>query len=104
MEGDEVAQIYISALDTPPTPKPRKDDVPIRSLRAFRRIHLQPGQTMTLHFAIAPEAFTIIDDKMQRVPLYGRYAISAGGGQPDTTRTATSSTLTITATIPNKAS
>jgi beta-glucosidase len=122
MEGDEVAQVYISALDAPPAPMPR--DAPrapkpregaIRSLRAFRRIHLQPGQTMTLHFAVAPDAFTIIDDKMQRVPLYGRYAISAGGGQPDTSpaessakagsrRAATSNTQTIIATIPNKAS
>jgi beta-glucosidase len=104
MEGDEVAQIYISALDRPQTPKPREDALPIRSLRAFHRIHLQPGQTMTLHFAVAPDAFTTIDDKMQRVPLYGRYAISTGGGQPDTTRAASSNTLTITAAIPNKAS
>jgi beta-glucosidase len=96
-EGDEVAQVYISALDA-------HVPVPIRSLRAFRRVHLQPGQTMTLHFAVAPDAFTIIDDKMQRVPLYGRYAISAGGGQPDSTRAATSDTQTIIATIPNKAS
>jgi beta-glucosidase len=97
IEGDEVAQIYISALDT-------HVPVPIRSLRAFQRIHLQPGQTMTLHFAVAPDAFTVIDDKMQRVPLYGRYAISAGGGQPDSTRAATSNTQTIIAIIPDKAS
>ena len=107
LEADEVAQIYLSALDA-------KVPVPIRSLRAFRRIHLQPAQTLTLHFAVAPEAFTVIDDKMQRVPLYGRYSISAGGGQPDgaqspgtqpaNPRAATSNTITITANIPNKAS
>jgi len=100
VEGDEAAQIYISALDA-------QVPVPIRSLRAFRRIHLQPGQTVTLHFAVAPDAFTVIDDKMQRVPLFGKYAISAGGGQPSTaqpTRPATSNTITITAAIPNKAS
>jgi len=114
IEGDEVAEVYVSALGA-------KVPVPIRSLRAFRRIHLQPGQTTTLHFAVAPDAFTVIDDKMQRVPLYGRYAISAGGGQPGniqppniqpgqpaatqpTNRPSTSNTITITATIPNKAS
>jgi beta-glucosidase len=97
LEGDEVAETYISALDS-------KVPTPIRSLRAFRRIHLQPGQSMKLNFAIAPDAFTVIDDKMQRVPLYGRYAISAGGGQPDSTRAASSNTQTIIATIPNKAS
>jgi beta-glucosidase len=101
--GDEVAQVYISALDA-------HVPVPIRSLRAFRRIHLQPGQTMTLHFAVAPDAFTIIGDNMQRAPLYGKYSISAGGGQPVNTqpgqpgRPTTSNTMTITAAIPNKAS
>src|SRR6202012_1733635 len=44
--GDEVAQIYISALDSPRAPNPGEGVLPIRSLRAFRRIHLQPGQTM----------------------------------------------------------
>jgi beta-glucosidase len=117
VEGDEVAQIYISALDA-------HVPVPIRSLRAFRRIHLRSGQFMTLHFAIAPDAFTVIDDRMQRTPLYGKYSISAGGSQPiasqpvnsqpisalpantqpEKTRAGASNTTTITATIPNKAS
>ena len=95
--GDEVAQIYLSALDA-------RVPVPIRSLRAFRRVHLQPGQSMTLHFSIAPDAFTIIDDKMQRVPLPGRYRISAGGSQPLDTHASTSDYQVITANIPNKAS
>ncbi|MBS1660859.1 MAG: glycoside hydrolase family 3 C-terminal domain-containing protein, partial [Bacteroidetes bacterium] len=41
VEGDEVAQLYVSALDA-------KVPVPIRSLRGFRRIHLKPGETKTL--------------------------------------------------------
>jgi hypothetical protein len=58
------------------------------------------------------------DEKIgKRVPLYGKYTISAGGGQPESsqpanstpcvipaTRPATSNTITIIATIPNKAS
>lgn len=93
-EGDEVAQVYISALDA-------HVPVPLRSLRAFRRIHLQPGQTMTLHFSIAPNAFTIIDDKMQRVTLAGRYSISAGGCQPLDTYPSTSNYQRIITTIAN---
>ena len=124
LEGDEVAEIYISALDAPRAPGSGEATLPIRSLRAFRRVHLQSGQTMTLHLAVAPDAFTIIDDKLQRVPLYGRYAISAGGGQPDSTqpvngqpvtspaeaspkpgaRAATSNIQTIIAVLPNKSS
>jgi beta-glucosidase len=73
--GDEVAQLYVSALDA-------KVPVPIRSLRGFRRIHLQPGETKRLTFSIAPDAFTVIDDKMQRVALPGRFEVAVGGGQP----------------------
>ncbi|MBS1604833.1 MAG: glycoside hydrolase family 3 C-terminal domain-containing protein, partial [Bacteroidetes bacterium] len=75
LPGDEVTQVYVSALDA-------KVPVPILSLRGFRRIHLAAGETQTLRFSIDPAAFTVIDDKMQRVSLPGRYEISAGGGQP----------------------
>ncbi|HTR29312.1 MAG TPA: glycoside hydrolase family 3 C-terminal domain-containing protein [Puia sp.] len=105
IEGDEVAEIYVSALE-PRTPLPLRAPKPregaIRSLRAFRRIHLQPGQKMTLHFSIAPEAFTVIDDNMRRVPLPGRYSISAGGSQPLDTHRSTSDYLVTTATIPKR--
>jgi len=95
LEGDEVAQIYLTAIDA-------RVPVPVRSLRAFRRVHLRPGGAMTLHFSIAPEAFTYIDDNMQRVPLAGRYSISAGGGQPLDTRPAASNYQVITTTIPKR--
>jgi beta-glucosidase len=91
-EGDEVAETYVSALDA-------RVPVPIRSLRGFRRIHLQPGQSATIHFTLAPDAFTIIDDQMQRVPLAGIYSITVGGGQPGSPRPATSNTTTTTITL-----
>jgi beta-glucosidase len=92
-EGDEVAQVYISALDA-------RVPVPIRSLRAFRRIHLRPGEEQTLRFSVAPDAFTVIDDKMQKAHLPGRYNISVGGGQPDSPRPATSNTATTMISLP----
>jgi beta-glucosidase len=95
VEGDEVPQIYVAALDS-------KVPTPIRSLRAFRRIHLQPGQTTTVHFSIGPEAFTIIDDNMRRVPLSGRYSISAGGCQPLDAHRSTSDYQVTTVTIPKR--
>ena len=91
-EGDEVAETYVSALNA-------RVPVPIRSLRGFRRIHLQPGQTTTLNFTIAPDAFTVIDDQMQRVSLPGKYSIAVGGGQSDSPRPATSNTTSTTITI-----
>jgi beta-glucosidase len=82
-EGDEVAQLYVSDKNAPVP-------VPIRSLRGFKRIHLRPGEEKTLHFAIAPDAFTVIDDKMQKVALPGQFDIAIGGGQPGSTRPQTS--------------
>jgi beta-glucosidase len=77
MAGDEVAQVYLSRLHSPVP-------VPIRSLAAFRRIHLLPGETKTVAFVIRPDAFSIIDDKMQKTILPGEFSFSVGGGQPDT--------------------
>jgi beta-glucosidase len=94
LEGDEVAELYVSAIPSPRAPKPGEGVLPIRSLRGFQRIHLQPGQSTILHFTIAPDAFTVINDQMQRVPLTGKYSISVGGTQPDNPSPATSNTIT----------
>jgi len=75
MSGDEVAQLYISNLSaTVP--------VPIRSLRGFKRIHLNPGETKTVTFEVAPEAFTVIDVNNKRVIDPGQFLITIGGHQP----------------------
>jgi beta-glucosidase len=88
-EGDEVVEVYLSALDA-------KVPVPIRSLRGFRRIHLLPGQSMRVPFVIPPDAFTVIDDNMKRVLQPGRYKISFGGGQPGYLRMGNSNIISIT--------
>jgi len=75
VEGDEVAQLYLTNMEA-------VVPVPIRALKAFKRVHLQPGEVKRVQFLIAPEAFSIIDDKMQRVTLPGKFGISVGGGQP----------------------
>jgi beta-glucosidase len=77
MAGDEVAQLYISRRDA-------AVPVPIRSLAAFRRIHLQPGERQMVEFVVAPNAFSVVNDKMQRVVLPGAFIFSVGGGQPGT--------------------
>ena len=88
-EGDEVAELYVAA-------KNATVPVPIRSLWGFQRVHLQPGESRTLHFTVSPQAFTVIDDAMRRVPLSGVFDLSVGGGQPGTERASTSNTITTT--------
>ena len=57
--------------------------VPIRSLTAFQRVHLAPGEVKTVEFTIAPDSFSIINDKNEKQILPGEFGISVGGGQPD---------------------
>lgn len=75
MAGDEVAQLYISNLKaTVP--------VPIRALKGFNRIHLNPGETKTVTFEVAPDAFSVIDETFKRVIRPGDFMIQVGGHQP----------------------
>jgi beta-glucosidase len=86
VEGDEVAQLYLSN-------KSATVPVPIRSLRGFKRIHLRPGEEKTIYFSIPPDAFTVIDDKMRQKALPGTFDISIGGGQPGSGGPADSNTV-----------
>jgi beta-glucosidase len=74
MAGDEVAQVYVSGQNTTGL---------VRSLRGFKRIHLNAGETKTVDFIISPEAFSFINDKNEKVVVPGQYEITVGGGQPD---------------------
>ena len=75
MAGDEVVQLYISNLSS-------AVPVPVHALKAFRRIHLLPGEAKTVSFSIAPEAFSVIDEQNKRVIQPGLFEFSVGGRQP----------------------
>ncbi|HEV8284189.1 MAG TPA: fibronectin type III-like domain-contianing protein, partial [Chitinophagaceae bacterium] len=77
VEGDEVVQLYLSNLSS-------TVPVPIRSLQAFKRIHLLPGEAKSVTLVIPPNAFSVIDNNNKRVILPGKFQIAVGGGQPET--------------------
>ena len=74
-EGDEVIQLYLSNLSS-------TVQVPVRSLKGFKRIHLKQGETKTVTFTVTPEAFSVIDEQNKRVIKPGIFEVSIGGGQP----------------------
>jgi beta-glucosidase len=76
VEGDEVVQLYLANSDA-------KVPVPIHALKAFKRIHLLPGETKTVLLSIPPEAFSVIDNDNKRVILPGKFKVFVGGKQPD---------------------
>ena len=73
--GDEVVQVYV-------TDEKASVPVPIRSLVAFQRIHLERGQRRTLKFELAARALSIVLGDGSRVLEPGRFQIAVGGRQP----------------------
>lgn len=91
LDGDEVVQVYIAKQN-------RTQVQPLRSLKAFRRVHLKAGETQIIKFDLDAAAFSlVIDDIMQKVP--GKFSVSIGGGQPQQNMPTSSNVLTKTVLI-----
>ncbi len=75
--SDEVVQLYLKDLEA-------SCRVPIRSLRGFSRITLQPGESRRVSFELGPRDLSLIDERGQRVLEPGKFLVSVGGSQPDT--------------------
>lgn len=77
--GDEVVQLYLAHQKAPYR-------TPIRSLKAFRRVHLEAGESQVLTFDMPAADFTILDQQNNWQILPGQVEISVGGGQPHSVR------------------
>ena len=76
VRGDEVAQLYI------------RQDVssvtrPVKELRGFHRITLNPGETKTVEFTLGPEELSYLNRDMHRVVEPGTFTIMLGGNSVD---------------------
>jgi len=74
--GDEVVQLYV------------RDEIgsltrPIRELKGFARISLQPGEKKTVKFTVGPEQLQFLGEDMQPVVEPGAFTIMVGGNQQD---------------------
>lgn len=74
--GDEVVQLYIT--DMYASVKTR-----ITELKDFARIHLDPGQSQTVHFELTPYQISLLNDQMDRVVEKGEFKILVGGVSPE---------------------
>jgi beta-glucosidase len=75
-EGDEVAQLYLSF--------PNVAGAPLRALRAFKRIHLKPGEAQKLRFELQERDLSMVSEAGEPIVADGQYSVSVGGGQPHT--------------------
>jgi beta-glucosidase len=73
--GEEVVQVYLSDLAA-------SVEVPLRSLVAFRRIALAPGQSQEVRFTITPQMMMLIDDAGEPVLEPGHFRLTIGGCSP----------------------
>ena len=75
LEGDEVAQLYVTDADAPPP-------APLRSLKGFERVRLRPGESRRVSFTLAPEDLALTDDAGRRFLEPGEFKVTVGGKQP----------------------
>jgi beta-glucosidase len=75
-EGKEVVQLYI------------KDEVssvttPIKQLRGFHKINLEPGETKSVAFTLKPEDLSLLDINMKKIVEPGIFNVMIGSSSAD---------------------
>jgi beta-glucosidase len=75
-EADEVVESYLTAPQTPVSPK--------LFLAGFQRVHLAAGETRQVTISMAPRQMSEVDADGKRAVMPGEYVLSIGSGQPGT--------------------
>lgn len=76
VKGDEVVQLYL------------RDVVgsvsrPVKELKGFRRVTLEPGESRSVTFTLAPEELKMLDEKMHWVVEPGEFLVMIGSSSED---------------------
>ena len=76
LAGEEIVQVYVKALDNP--------TAPIKSLKGFQKVNIQPGKTAKVKITLTPEAFEYYDEKIDELSVRpGKYQILYGSSSRD---------------------
>ena len=75
-EGDEIVQAYVH-LENAGVP------VPLRTLAAFRRVSLRPGESREVELPLVPSTLCVYEDDGTRRTHRGSVRLWVGGRQPD---------------------
>jgi beta-glucosidase len=71
--GDEVVQFYVRDVLSGRVTRP------VKLLKGFQRITLQPGETRTVTFPVGREQLQYLDESMQRIVEPGEFELMVGG-------------------------
>jgi beta-glucosidase len=88
MAGEEVVQVYVTQTS-------RSANSPVRSLAAFERIALKPGEKKTVQLTLPALRFAATGADGRRLAQPGAYEISVGGKQPGFQGLADASTTSV---------
>ena len=92
-KGDEVVQLYLHEQTAPVI-------VPVKVLRGFDRITLDPGETKQVTFNLTPHDFQLLDKNMNWEVVPGTFDVMVGSSSEDIRA---KGQLTITGSVSNKA-
>jgi beta-glucosidase len=85
--GDEVVEVYLT--------QPKQPLTPVRTLAAFARVHLEPGQTAHVALPVSARTMGQVDEKGARVVVPGEYRVFVGGTQPGESEGGVSGAFTV---------
>ena len=74
VSGDEVIQLYLNFPAVPGSP--------LKALRGFQRVHLDPGASQRVTFELKPRDLSMVTEAGEPVVPEGEFKLSIGGGQP----------------------
>jgi beta-glucosidase len=79
--GKEVIQVYVSDVNS-------KIDMPVKQLKAFSKVMVQPGETKEVHLKLSPDAFKYYDVKQKKwLTDNGRYKLLIGNSSQNIAQT-----------------
>jgi len=74
--GAEVVQLYIRDVISSVT-------TPVKQLKGFAKVTLNPGEKKTVHFKLTPEDLSLLDRQMQRLVEPGEFKVMVGHSSAD---------------------
>ena len=80
--GVETVQLYVHQRFTPVA-------TPIKQLRGFDRIALEPGEKKTVKFTLGPEDLQLLNQEMRWVVVPGTFDLMVGRSSEDIVANAT---------------
>jgi beta-glucosidase len=75
-KGDEVVQLYINDVIA-------STSKPVKELKGYERITLEPGQTKTVTMKLTPEDLSLFDRNMNFIVEPGKFSVMVGSSSKD---------------------